>query len=56
MKYTLEGLDQEKLLEYELDITDALFIRWFIDFSGINEKNTKNPVMKHIQRLSLIHI
>lgn len=46
MKYTIEGFSQKVLIDYKLDITDALILRWFIDFkdSGkmyvemINEK------------------
>ena len=34
MKYTIEGLSQEKLISFGLDIADALILRWFLSFSG----------------------
>lgn len=32
MKYTVEGFNQKKLVEYKLDIIDAAILRYFIDF------------------------
>jgi hypothetical protein len=32
VKYTIEGLSQAKLLEWGLDATDAVILRWFADF------------------------
>ena len=32
MKYTIHGFSQEKLIEYDLDSTDALILRYFVDF------------------------
>ncbi len=32
MKYTIEGFSQVKLIEYGLDNTDALILRWYVDF------------------------
>ena len=32
MKYTIEGFSQELLIENDLDVTDALILRWFLDF------------------------
>lgn len=32
MKYTIEGFSQQKLVEFGLDNTDALILRWFTDF------------------------
>lgn len=37
MKYTIEGLSQEKLVEMKLDNTDALIIRWFLDFKATDK-------------------
>lgn len=34
MKYTVEGFLQEKLVTLDLDLSDALILRWFIDFAG----------------------
>ena len=33
MKYTIEGFNQEKAIEYGLDLTDLLILRWIVDFS-----------------------
>jgi hypothetical protein len=40
MKYTIEGLSQKKLIEWGLDATDAVIIRWFADWclSGTMEE------------------
>lgn len=43
MKYTLFGFSQKKLIEFELSLNDAAFLRWFIDFKDAR-KNGK-PVM-----------
>ena len=32
MKFAIEGFSQAKLIEYGLDMRDALFLRWFADF------------------------
>ena len=37
MKYNILGFDQAKLIEYELDIKDALLLRYFIDFRDTNK-------------------
>ena len=34
MKYTICGFSQEKLFEYQLDINDAMILRWLIDFAA----------------------
>ncbi|ENK0558044.1 DnaD domain protein [Clostridium botulinum] len=41
MKYTICGFSQEKLLEFSLDFTDALILRYFVDF-----KDTGDMVME----------
>lgn len=33
MKYTVEGFNQEKMVEAGLDCTDAMLLRWFVDFA-----------------------
>ena len=37
MKYTIMGFSQARLLEYELDLTDALILRWFLDFKATDK-------------------
>ena len=32
MKYTIEGFDQQQLVDWNLDLVDTLMLRWFIDF------------------------
>lgn len=40
MKYTIEGFNQKKAIEYDLDIEDLIILRWFVDFSPkMSEKN-----------------
>lgn len=34
MKYTIEGFSQKKLIDMSLDVSDALILRWFMDFSA----------------------
>jgi hypothetical protein len=34
MKYTIEGFSQQKLVSLSLDVSDALILRWFTDFSA----------------------
>lgn len=34
MKYTIEGFNQEKAIEYGLDVEDLIILRWFVDFSS----------------------
>ena len=45
MKYTIEGFAQDKLLELQLDVSDALILRWFIDFAGTG--NMKRLIHDH---------
>lgn len=45
MKYTIEGFAQDKLIELELDVSDALILRWFIDFAGTG--NMKRLIHDH---------
>ncbi len=45
MKYTIEGFAQDKLLELQLDVLDALILRWFIDFAGTG--NMKRLIHDH---------
>lgn len=48
MKYTILGFDQAKLVEYGLDVNDAMILRWLIDFAATGkmkkalDKNTHN--------------
>lgn len=37
MKFTINGFSQKKLLEFSLDATDALLLRYFIDFRDSGE-------------------
>lgn len=32
MRYTVEGFNQAKLVEFGLDIIDAMILRWYVDF------------------------
>jgi len=34
VKYTIEGFNQEKMVELEMDCVDAVILRWFIDFKA----------------------
>ena len=34
MKYTIEGFNQTALLKHQLDVTDALILRWLVDFAA----------------------
>lgn len=34
MKFTVLGFNQLKAIEYKLDISDLLILRWFVDFNG----------------------
>ena len=45
MKYNIEGFAQDKLLELQLDVSDALILRWFIDFAGTG--NMKRLIHDH---------
>lgn len=45
MKYTIEGFAQDQLIELELDVLDALILRWFIDFAGTG--NMKRLIHDH---------
>ena len=51
MKYTIEGFAQDKLIELELDVSDALILRWFIDFAGTG--NMKR-LIKYITMLNIL--
>lgn len=43
MKYTIEGFSQKKLIDMRLDVSDALILRWFMDFSATGSmKNVIN--------------
>lgn len=37
MRYTIEGFQQEKLVQFGMDSNDALILRWFIDFYATNK-------------------
>ena len=37
MKYTIEGFDQQQLVNWNLDTNDALILRWLVDFFDENE-------------------
>lgn len=37
MKYTIMGFSQKKLIEFGLDLTDTLILRWFVDFKDTNK-------------------
>ncbi len=37
MKFTIEGFSQAKLLEYDIDLTDVLILRWFLDFRATDK-------------------
>lgn len=41
MKYTIEGFDQEKMVEAGLDCTDAELLRWFVDFISSGRMKSK---------------
>ncbi|MBK1810705.1 conserved phage C-terminal domain-containing protein [Clostridium sp. YIM B02505] len=41
MKYTAMGFSQEKLVNYGLDMKDAVILRYFIDFKGTNTMRTE---------------
>lgn len=45
MKYTIEGFAQDQLIELQLDVSDALILRWFIDFAGTG--NMKRLIHDH---------
>lgn len=50
MKYTICGFSQEKLFEYQLDINDAMILRWLIDFAatGRMKKLIENNVIYYL--------
>jgi hypothetical protein len=37
MKYTIEGFNQQKMVEYGMDANDAIILRWFVDFYSTNK-------------------
>ena len=37
MKYTIMGFSQEKLIEYNMDLTDVCILRYFVDFKDSGE-------------------
>lgn len=41
MKYTIEGFSQEKLIEFGLDVNDAIILRWFIDFKDTGKMSSE---------------
>ncbi len=41
MKYTIEGFSQEKLMEFGLDVNDAIILRWFIDFKDTGKMSSE---------------
>jgi hypothetical protein len=41
LKYTIEGFSQVKLIEYDLDVVDALMLRYFIDFKDSGKMTSK---------------
>lgn len=41
MKYTIEGFSQEKLVEFGMDVNDAIILRWFIDFKDSGKMATE---------------
>ena len=41
MKYTIEGFQQQALLDLELDGTDAIILRWFVDFKNTGKMEKK---------------
>jgi len=40
MKYTIEGLSQQTLIDHKLDCRDAVFLRWFADFQAGGKMKT----------------
>ena len=42
MKYTVEGFNQEKAIELELDVNDLIILRWLVQFSN----NMKQKVIE----------
>jgi hypothetical protein len=41
MKYTIQGFSQEKMLVLGMDPTDALLLRWFVDFKDSGRMETQ---------------
>ena len=41
MKYTIMGFNQEKLIEFKLDMIDTMILRWFIDFKDSGNMKKK---------------
>lgn len=41
MKFTIMGFNQEKLKELDLDLTDSLILRWFVDFKDSGYMTTE---------------
>ncbi|GFZ33294.1 hypothetical protein CSC2_38200 [Clostridium zeae] len=41
MKYVVMGFDQAKLINFGLDMKDAVILRYFIDFKGTNRMRTE---------------
>ena len=40
MKYTIEGYQQTKLIEFGMDCTDAVILRWFADYANSRKMKT----------------
>jgi hypothetical protein len=40
MKFTIEGFSQQNMVDLGMDATDALILRWFVDFSATGEMAT----------------
>lgn len=49
MKFTIEGLSQQKLLDHKLDCRDAMFLRWFIDFASTGKMRI------HVEKENVYH-
>ena len=53
MKYTIEGFDQANMVELGMDCTDAVLLRWFVDFRDTDAmdrivvKDAPNYWIKH---------
>ena len=56
MKYTIEGFQQKKLVEYGLDVTDALILRWFIDFAATNKMKKRTIELVGEDQQKKVHL
>ena len=41
MKYTINGFSQKKLIEFGLNLTDSIILRWFVDFHNSGGMKSK---------------